>query len=59
VTAVIVGIHIARAVTAVTAMSAVTALTRLARDLRTGGAWATVGAVIAMIVAVAGPLLSP
>jgi hypothetical protein len=57
-TAVIVGICIARAVTAVTAVPALTAVTRLARVMCMARAWATVGAVIAVTVAKTAPSLS-
>jgi hypothetical protein len=40
-------------------VTAVTAVTGQAFVTRPGGAWATVGAVIAMTTAAASPLLSP
>ena len=55
-TAVIVGIRIASAVTAVIIVPAVTAVTRRAFVTRPGGTGATVGAVTAVTAAAASPI---
>ena len=60
-TAVIIGIRFARAVTAVATVPALTVVTQQAFVTRPGGmaAWAAVGAVIAVITAGASPSSSP